>query len=106
MVSWGPPSKESNTESTKKITKGRGKRAQRREFRGEKTVWKEELNASCADTWSGFGVLLKQEEEEAFYGREEEEHGDGERRAPREPVPVGAIDHGNRRIGGIVKDGD
>src|SRR6266568_3649804 len=101
MGSWEPPSKESNTESTKKITKRRGT-----EDSEKKIVWKEELNASCLDTWSGFGILLKQEEEEAFYGREEEEHCDGERRAPREPVPVGAIDHGDGGICRVVNNGD
>lgn len=66
----------------------------------------ERLRASCLDIWSGFAILLKQEEEKTFDGRERKERRNGESRGPGNVVPFGPIDHGEGRIHGIVKNVD
>jgi len=46
------------------------------------------------------------EREEALERGEGQEHTDGERRGPGNPVPEGAIDHGPGYVGRIVENGD
>lgn len=42
--------------------------------------------------------------EETVHGRKNQEEADGENGRPGDPIPDGPINHGYRRIGGVVQD--